>query len=970
MGAVVLQLHKLVLFWSLFGVSLAHSVTAQTLHFKHIDVEEGLPSNRVYSLYKDSLGLIWAATEKGIARYDGRKFVKFTSESGLPSNVFYDFVQYPGGGFFAFGGDGHIVYFADDHFKTVAKHHSLPARGAFFSYHHTARNKVMVKLSNELLEITPGSMVLQQPQEKVALHHCVSFTGAPGTPEGKCLRMFVDKCRNSIIILSEGGMDTVVNQPFSTRINMDKCPDWISAHVALFFNHKDLYRIDLSRKEIQKVRSFPSRVECLQVDKDGHVWLGTLGDGLWYSEDLAHWRCRSEPLNVTDIEFDNEDGLWISTLRNGLFYCPITTMETIFKGHYEQVHVARDQLGVAAEDRFLWCEIPGTAALRSFEMASREYSIYYHPDINSWLIGGNQSQLALLDSGLDSVHVPEEKFHKPAFYLRKFASNDAYTVGAIGTGCLIWKNNALFDPKRTLRFGGERFSEIALDGHSNLYYSGQNGTFRYNINTGRVDKIAPYKSRKILLTSEGDILLGTEKAGIMAYGPALDLQFRIDTKDGLPSNQVFDMAQDGPFLFVAHANGLSKVGHPLGHIENYPKISGIIPDLSFIKIWKGAIILGNQLEVAKLPLVALANMGAPQFKVHLSTRSDHEKPISAGDQVPYGQNGIEIKVTYASFESRSGYPLRYRMGGNETWTRFQDNATINNIPGGSHTMEVQFLDHTGHWKPITAPVSFEVLAPFWKQSWFVFLSVFTGALLLLLVARQVYKYKLAKAKASMDLKNQMKDLKIKALKAQLNPHFIFNALTSVQYYLAKNDVAKAREFLIRFSKLVRRILEHSEQRHIALGQELALIRSYVAIESERIGGEPIALGVACETGLLNDALISPSILQPYIENAIWHGLRNKHGARRIHIAASSCGKELLITIRDNGIGRKAAQRLNGRKHHKSFGMHLSGSRINLMAIGNPDEKITIKDLEDPTGTMIEIKVPLILKTHLHESTYS
>src|SRR5690606_39344424 len=115
-------------------------------------------------------------------------------------------------------------------------------------------------------------------------------------------------------------------------------------------------------------RSFPSRIECFQADKDGHVWLGTLGEGLWYSEDLKHWRCRSGPWNITDIEFDDEDGLWISTLRNGLFYCPITTMETIFQGHYEQVHVARDQLGIASEDGFSWYEIQSRELLHSVGM--------------------------------------------------------------------------------------------------------------------------------------------------------------------------------------------------------------------------------------------------------------------------------------------------------------------------------------------------------------------------------------------------------------------------------------------------------------------------------------------------------------------------------------------------------------------------------------------------------------------------
>ncbi|WP_298315202.1 sensor histidine kinase [uncultured Aquimarina sp.] len=202
------------------------------------------------------------------------------------------------------------------------------------------------------------------------------------------------------------------------------------------------------------------------------------------------------------------------------------------------------------------------------------------------------------------------------------------------------------------------------------------------------------------------------------------------------------------------------------------------------------------------------------------------------------------------------------------------------------------------------------------------------------------------------------ELKIIALKAQMNPHFIFNVLNSINNYILKNDIEKASDYLTKFSKLIRKVLTNSTKNTIPLSQELAIIKSYIELERLRIKG-----GFSFSFEQTEDLLIAeipPLCLQPYIENAIWHGLNHKKGDKQLLIRISRLNEEIIkIIIIDNGVGRKKALELKNSIENNSFGSKATRERILAM---HPRNCLFIEDFKKNTifdpGTKVTI--------HLHK----
>ncbi len=205
---------------------------------------------------------------------------------------------------------------------------------------------------------------------------------------------------------------------------------------------------------------------------------------------------------------------------------------------------------------------------------------------------------------------------------------------------------------------------------------------------------------------------------------------------------------------------------------------------------------------------------------------------------------------------------------------------------------------------------------------------------------------------------------MKALRAQINPHFLFNSLNSINSYILRNDNKTASKYLVKFSQLVRNILNNSSNPFITLKEELNTIELYMHIEGMRFNNQFSYL-IDVDTDIDTSEIMIPSLLlQPYIENAIWHGLLHKEGEKNINIRVRRrSAQSVCICIEDNGVGRKMAAEIEQKpKHRKSFGMELGESRLKLMNVGQETvagvsviDKVDTE--EQPCGTIIEIIIP-------------
>jgi LytS/YehU family sensor histidine kinase len=217
-----------------------------------------------------------------------------------------------------------------------------------------------------------------------------------------------------------------------------------------------------------------------------------------------------------------------------------------------------------------------------------------------------------------------------------------------------------------------------------------------------------------------------------------------------------------------------------------------------------------------------------------------------------------------------------------------------------------------------------------------------------------------------ELLQQKTEMEMQALRAQMNPHFIFNSLNSINRFILQNDRAQASEYLTKFSKLVRMILQNSQASLITLESELDSLDLYLNLESLRFNYH-FDYNITIPKDLDKEVLqVPPLILQPYVENAIWHGLMHKEEKGHLDIDISEEGDHLFLKIKDNGVGRAKAKAMASKSatKHKSMGLRITENRIAILQKnGSRESPVTIHDLvgDDGTaaGTEVIIKMPLI-----------
>ena len=217
-------------------------------------------------------------------------------------------------------------------------------------------------------------------------------------------------------------------------------------------------------------------------------------------------------------------------------------------------------------------------------------------------------------------------------------------------------------------------------------------------------------------------------------------------------------------------------------------------------------------------------------------------------------------------------------------------------------------------------------------------------------------------KIAVELSLKQRDTELQLLRAQMNPHFIFNCLNSVKSFIAKNEPRAAGDYLSKFAHLMRMILANSKRNTVTLATELETIETYIKLEQMRFN-HSFSYNIEVEEDIQTENIqVLPLILQPYVENAIWHGLLQKEGNGKIEIRISLEANHLLIEIEDNGIGRQASAEFkmnNGSKKHKSYGTAISKDRL-LQYYRESFEVLFVDKHEagEPAGTIVKLQLPI------------
>ncbi len=332
----------------------------------------------------------------------------------------------------------------------------------------------------------------------------------------------------------------------------------------------------------------------------------------------------------------------------------------------------------------------------------------------------------------------------------------------------------------------------------------------------------------------------------------------------------------------------------------------------------------------------------------------------------YSDNTLSFEFVAIEYSDPANNRLRYMLkGADDHWVDLKKGelgfARYPKLKNNTYTLVIQGANSDGVWgEPIEALQI--TINPHWTNTAWFKISL---AAIIALISWLIIRYRIAQIREKADLNTRVAENKMAALRSQMNPHFVFNSLQTVNGFIAKQDLRGAMEYINQFARLMRVILENSREGQISLEREIELLELYMKIESRRFG-TPFTYAINVGDNIDTYSMEIPSmLLQPFVENAIKHGLFHKKDGGHINIAFIQENKSLKCVVEDNGVGRAKTAELNTQqgRGHKSRGLQIVNERLAIIRAANPGNyDVKISDLFDrqqnPSGTRVEITLPL------------
>lgn len=447
----------------------------------------------------------------------------------------------------------------------------------------------------------------------------------------------------------------------------------------------------------------------------------------------------------------------------------------------------------------------------------------------------------------------------------------------------------------------------------------------------------------------------------------------ITPQNGLPTNRMFRMASDKRgYIWITTYKDLVMYNPNDSLYTFYNQSSGISN--------KTVFLMFNSLNNGDFYITLPAKYCKVDYDKIFASKP---LPINYFDKMQVGKRIIELpsfefgEVTLSAQENffslyygiiehtgqaynKVGYILE---GWDNDWLYAENtnSITYNNVSGGNYILRLKTANAQGLWSK-EIKLKIHILTPFYKSTYFLILIASLISVIIFCLYRIRIKQIRKTEKLKRDFEKQIAESRMEALRAQMNPHFIFNCLNSINRYIIKNDIKTSSLYLTRFAKLMRLVLDNSKHKKIPFSSELEVLELYIQLEAFRFE-QKFSYIIQVDNKVEKDLIkVPPLIIQPYVENAIWHGLIHKEHQGVLKITVFQKDDYLDITIEDNGIGRKKAQEFKQSTNptRKSIGMKLTEERINHQQRNDSNNATEIIDLYDEhgnaSGTLVKIKL--------------
>ena len=984
-----------IIFGFLLSFLASNTILSQEPILRQYDITKGLPSNECYRIIQDKKGYIWIASDEGVSRYNGYSFQNFTKKDGLPDNVILHLFEDYKGRIWIIGLNAKIVYFENEEFhpikelnafleKTINKAQVFSAYvdeqeelhlgfSAFYPY--LISYSLLKNVITEKTEVNPHSLLIERGERTNFVYGVFGAGPANANPLTN-LHLNIEK-RNQNRVLMDLKYPT---RP--SRVNYLN----LSTNSFLITLDKKLFL--LIGGTIHNVLECKTNILFLFKDHKNRIWILPENDGAYLLDAANLFNGKIRHLfkghSFSSMIEDTETNYWLSSLKGGIYQVPgFDIIHYQVKENDNNIRintVAKYHNGIYAGglSKDIYTLDKESQLKKSFELPYKSMEVLdMKEEKNCLLIGGVKCYIATIEP----VKVRVKEIHSFENIVPGNTNANYFNAGVTSKKILAGASKGISDLNlNTLRsdchyplppsgpngvYTDTISKEVYIACLNGLYYTADNFHSYSKVKDSLLNTRINYITKKDSL-----FILSSKERGLIFWNGKK--AWNLTKNDGLASDECKKaLVDNNGNIWVATNKGISKVEKKTGgkfEINNITSYNGLLSDdvynLSIIDtdIWVPTTSGATRFSTN----TPIKNNTPPPVYITNITVDDSIYKVNSFSEIPYQHNYIKINYNGLSYKSTTDLMYEYRLTGLDTnWkTTKSTQAEFTKLAAGEYLFEVKAIKNKHIKSSLAAAFRFIIYPPWYKTWWFIFLSIVSTVAVMYLFFWIRFKRLKTREEEKTKLITLVTETEIKALRAQTNPHFIFNALNSISLFVLKNDSDQAQFYLMRFAQLMRDVLENSEHDVINLGKEFSILKTYMELEVLRFGGK-YRFEITIPEDLLNAKIpIPPLLLQPIIENAIWHGLmplEEREGL--IELKARKNENSVIITVEDNGVGRKKSAEIKvGKFSHKtSKGIFMTKNRIDLFNKKHK-EKINIltTDLMDAnlmaTGTRVEITI--------------
>ncbi len=937
-------IRRSIVIYCLLLLSMPFVIKGQEYNYEHYKTNDGLAGAVVYDLCQDKDGFIWFATETGLSRYDGSHFKNFTMDDGLPSNEILRVFADTEGRVWICPFKKMICYYYQGKIFTPQNDSLLKSiRLTGFV------NLICEDVDKNILLIANAEAILISNKTKEVNYYSGMhiLTAGANFPE------------KGFLLASEDSLYKIIDNKIGFwKLNQkSNSPD---SFIVSYPTGKDIVIL----KKTRVVQDF----------KDGQLQFINTLNGSWEMSSLyPYYRehfLSDETVNHTLK--DRENNIWFATMGDGVYKLRSKEIRTFFlnKANIYSVDNWQNKIVAGSDGNRIFILSNGKADTLLLNPLPQKI----HDDNNRVystkkllagdIIVGFTSYLIKL-----SPDLKKSSLYVDALKSIDVINQDEILVGASKNVLVVaTRNLEIID---TIWFG----RSTAVCHHNGKYYIGTTEGLHYlekksgNKFSERSISSVNTQINQIISSDSGIIWVATNGSGIIGIKND-EVIASFSTQQGLNSNICKAIFLKDNFLWVGTDKGINKINliNKDQPIVKYSITEGLPSNMiNTISVEGSTVYAGTPSGLIYFNETRLEKISRCDLKMLSVYKSgvpvDFQKTIT----LPYKNNDLRIEFIGLSFRSEGIINYQYRLIGlkNKWESTSQNTIEYQSLPPGNYKFEL-FASNKYGKESNKIVISIDVVTPYWQTLWFRIAILILLLFTIWYLINFRYKKIRNKERAKESQRQKISDLEQRALRAQMNPHFIFNCINSIQNFIISNNLEATNNYLSKFAHLIRQTLDNSDKKIILISEEVKYLTIYLELEKMRLSGK-FDYKINIDENIAADFTYIPNmLLQPFIENSIRHGVRyRKDDQGLIQLTFTGDDKCITCTIEDNGIGRQMSRQLKSQQHieYQSRGMLLTKERINAINNEYQDKiEIHIMDLVDEnkfgTGTKVVIVFPI------------